>query len=85
MNVEPADSRTILSAALGILMAVLAWIWARLVGQQDRHEKRLAELEKTVATKGDITAVYEKLSDLQVQSHQHHTQLLNTILNKRRD
>lgn len=95
MDVQPDDPKTLLSGALTVLALVFAWVWNRLVRQQDRHDQRLNALESTVATKGDITAVYERVNALADQSreqyadlsnrmNEQHAAILQTIIEKRR-
>jgi hypothetical protein len=60
--VEPPDPKGwvmgLLGGVIALLLTVLGWVWARFVGQQDRHGKRFVELEKYLndymAKKGDV-------------------------------
>lgn len=71
MQLEPTDSKwwlpAVLSAVIGVLFSVVAWIWARMVGQQDRHTKKLSELDaylaEFMAKKGDIEYLAKRIDE----------------------
>jgi hypothetical protein len=49
---------------------------------QNDHDKRIRALEVTVATKGDITALYERVTDIGDQMNAQHATILKTLLGK---
>ena len=66
----------------GILLTLLTWQAKRALNKQQEHDLRLRTLESTMATKGDITAVYEKVGELSNQSSSQYSALMNTLLGR---
>jgi hypothetical protein len=93
---QPTDPKTWFAAVSAALMALLAWNAKRQVEKQDSHDDRIRALETDRVTKGDITAVYERVNQLAEQSRDQyddlstrmgnqHTTLLRTIISQRPD
>lgn len=62
------------SALFASLSGLLTWNAKRQVGRSDNHSERLRALEADRVTKGDITAIYERVDQLAQQSaHQFET------------
>ena len=83
MDVVPEESRSWILTLLAPISGGLMYVYKSRVRKREELEKRLALLEATTATKGDITAVYERLNALADQSSTQYNTLLNTILNQR--
>ncbi|MEY4761264.1 MAG: hypothetical protein RLZZ200_1120 [Pseudomonadota bacterium] len=58
---------------------LLLWNTKRHVAKQDDHSLRIRALETDRVTKGDITAVYERIEDLSKQSARQHEMSLRVI------
>ena len=58
---------------------LLLWNTRRHIAKQDAHDERLRLLETDRVTKGDITAVYERIDMLSKQSARQHEMTLKTI------
>jgi hypothetical protein len=61
--VEPPDPKGwvmgVLGGVIALLVSVLAWVWARMVGQQDRHALQLLETAK----KGDVEFLAKQIDE----------------------
>jgi hypothetical protein len=77
--VQTDNSTNFVTGGIGVLLAILGWIWMRLIGQQDGHERRIRALEQDRVTKGDITAVYERIKDLSDQSSKQALAILRAL------
>ena len=88
MQIEPSDTKTwlpgALTAVIGLLASLVAWIWARLVGQQDRHELRLLEIEKNMASKGDIAYLAERITESAEKRNEQNSQILKMLADRDR-
>lgn len=58
---------------------LLLWNTKRHVAKQDDHSMRIRALETDRVTKGDITAVYERVNELSDQSARQHEMTLKMI------
>lgn len=67
------------SALFAALSGLLTWSARRHVGRSDNHSVRLRTLEADHVTKGDITAVFEKVDALAAQSGQQFNELRNRL------
>lgn len=73
------DPKSWFGVVAAALLAVLTWIFRRHVVKQDAHDERLRALENDRVTKGDITAVYERITDLSEQSARQHEMTLRVL------
>jgi hypothetical protein len=67
------------SALFASLSGLLTWSARRQVGRSDDHSQRLRTLENDRVTKGDITAVYERIDSLARQSGAQFVDLRNRL------
>lgn len=67
------------SALFASLSGLLTWSAKRQVGRSDNHSERLRILEADRVTKGDITAIYERVDQLAQQSAQQFETVRNRL------
>jgi hypothetical protein len=79
MNIEANDPKSWFGIVATALTGLLLWVSKRHVAKQDAHDERLRALESDRVTKGDITAVYERIEDLSKQSARQHVMALRVI------
>jgi hypothetical protein len=91
VDFQPEEPRTWLVSALALLLSLVTWGTRRQVKQWDdsqaaqdrRHEAldtRLRSLENQVATKGDITALYERVNSIGEESAARHAEILRLLI-----
>lgn len=77
---------TALATIVGTAVATGRWLVGREFRRFDAftedHEKRLRTLEGTVATKGDIAELYERVNQIGDQMNAQHTTILNRLLDR---
>ena len=78
------DPKSWFGVAAAAFTGLLLWNAKRHVAKQDAHNERLRLLETDRVTKGDITAVYERIEDLSKQSARQHEMALRVIAATRR-
>jgi hypothetical protein len=73
------DPKSWFGVVAAAFTGLLLWNTKRHVAKQDAHDERLRQLETDRVTKGDITAVYEKIDQLSKQSARQHEMALRVI------
>lgn len=73
------DPKSWFGVVAAAFTGLLLWNTKRHVAKQDAHDERLRELEADRVTKGDITAVYERIEGLSKQSARQHEMTLRVI------
>lgn len=64
--------------ALGIFSVVLREHW----NKTKEHDQRISSLERSVATKSDITALHERMTEIGDQMNEQHATILKTLLQR---
>lgn len=96
MDVVPDDPKSWIAIALAGLMGIVTWFTRRKVNEwderQEEHSVRIRALEVDHITKEDVTALYERIGEIQsqgnamqIQQNAQHTQLLNTLLSMKKE
>ena len=88
MQLEPTDPKVnvllmAFAALLGWFVALLTWNATRQVRKHDDLEKRVNALESTVATKGDITYLANRLTEIGDRSDDQNSQILRILVNRK--
>lgn len=78
------DPKSWFGVVAAALTGLLLWVTKRHVAKQDAHDERIRMLENDRVTKGDITAVYERIDDLSKQSARQHEMTLRAMAAVRR-
>jgi hypothetical protein len=73
------DPKSWFGVAAAAFTALLLWVTKRHIAKQDEHSRKIRALEIDRVTKGDITAVYERIEELSKQSARQHEMSLRAM------
>ena len=78
--------KTWIEAGAAALLGILTWGTRRQVSKWDAqaedHSVRIRTLEATAATKGDISAVFDRVAEIGDTMNQQHAQILTLLVNR---